>query len=86
MSSCLIPNPHRRTSIGSCKPTFRGAWREADSPRSSVLFEQSGSANKRHKTDQATFGLETGVSVTESLLGLDASLRPIGQPQKLVDT
>jgi len=34
----------------------------------------------------APFGSETWTAVTAELLGLDASLRPIGRPQKLVET
>jgi putative transposase len=34
----------------------------------------------------APFGSETWTAVTATLLGLDASLRPIGRPQKLVET
>jgi hypothetical protein len=34
----------------------------------------------------APFGSATWTTVTASLLGLDASLRPIGRPQKLVET
>jgi hypothetical protein len=34
----------------------------------------------------APFGSEAWTAVTAELLGLDASLRPIGRPQKLVET
>jgi hypothetical protein len=34
----------------------------------------------------APFGSAARTTVTASLLGLDASLRPIGRPQKLVET
>lgn len=34
----------------------------------------------------APFGSDTWTAVTAELLGLDASLRPIGRPQKLVET
>ena len=37
-------------------------------------------------TRKAPFGSETWTMVTAALLGLDASLRPIGRPQKLVET
>ena len=49
-------------------------------------FSTLRSADKRIKTDQAEFGSETEAAVATALLGLDASLHPIGQPKKLVET
>ena len=49
-------------------------------------FSTLRSADKIIKTDQAEFGSETEAAVATALLGLNASLHPIGQPKKLVET